>query len=161
MTWFWSIVFYEKYFDYTKNSLEYVFNEWKLIILRKEIQIYCIGLLSVFSNSSVVVFKIWAKTFSSISVTNLLPHSIRWIAFLSKSIPFNCNFSANALWETLGRNCFLRRYIFSPHKLFFPLKFYFYTWDYLHLDNINHNEMTFSDCQYFKLMLKYIKNDTY
>jgi hypothetical protein len=42
------------------------------------------------------VFKTFENANSSISVINLFPHSMRWIAFLSKSMPKSCILSANA-----------------------------------------------------------------
>ena len=61
-----------------------------------------------------------AKAASSISVTKRSPCSIRWIAFLSMSIPFSCIRSARILCEVLSGNCFRSFAICSPQRLHFP-----------------------------------------
>lgn len=57
---------------------------------------------------------------SSISVTNLFPHSMRCMAFLSTSKPKICNLSANALCDVLGFICNLYLAIFFPQIFAFP-----------------------------------------
>jgi len=67
---------------------------------------------------SQLTLNIFAKDNNSMSVTNLLPHSILCIAFLSRSMPSSCILSASALWLILGVMDFLISYIFIPHILF-------------------------------------------
>jgi len=56
-----------------------------------------VGSAYYFNNSSMFTSNTFEKATSSISVTNLFPHSIRCIAFLSTSSPDNCNLSAKIL----------------------------------------------------------------
>ena len=87
---------------------------------------------------NVIISNTLQKATISISVINLLPHSILWIAFLSKSNPKSCNFSASCLWLHLGVKASLNSAILLPHTLFI--------FSFLFL-NIFHTPLTFSACQ--------------
>ena len=77
------------------------------------------------SSSSAVMPNTFAKAFTSMSVTNLFPHSIRCIAFLSRSIPSSCSLSARPLCDTAGLNFILSADIFFPLRFNVPSEFLF------------------------------------
>lgn len=70
------------------------------------------------SNSKIEMLSAFAIPTSSMSVTKRFPHSIRWTAFLSISIPSSCSLSANARCESFGLVAFRILAIFLPERLF-------------------------------------------